>query len=205
VVCEGPTEIGCLRAYDLYRFDANNTPVWSLATAYLNCGGAGNIKSVAPKLAALGYRTAVLCDKDAPDQLGASDAEALKRGGILVAQWKEGNSTERQLFAELPWENVPALLLEIGQNHDTLTHDVIVDSIIKDSRVAALNLPATPESWPESPELRRAIGGLAHERGWIKRIDYARKAFQFALPSLSEDGMIKIRLASLWSWIQRHE
>ncbi len=40
ICCEGPTEVGCLRAYDVYRFDENNPPVWSLATSYLNCGGA---------------------------------------------------------------------------------------------------------------------------------------------------------------------
>ncbi len=205
VACEGPTEIGCLRAYDLCRLDANDAPVWSLATAYLNCSGAGNIKSIAPKLAGLGYQTAVLCDNDAPDQLSASDVAALSRGGILVAQWDEGNSIEQQLFAELPWENVPAVLIEIGRNHDSLTYTVIVDSIIKNSRVAEFNLSAIPESWPESVELRGVIGALAHERGWIKRIDYAQKAFQFALPLLSEGGTIKSRLASLWRWIQQHE
>ena len=38
VGCEGPTEIGCLRAYDLYRFDKHNPPIWSLGTSYGNCG-----------------------------------------------------------------------------------------------------------------------------------------------------------------------
>jgi putative ATP-dependent endonuclease of the OLD family len=46
VGCEGLTEIGCLRAYDVYRFDENNPPVWSLATSYLNCGGAPKIRPV---------------------------------------------------------------------------------------------------------------------------------------------------------------
>jgi putative ATP-dependent endonuclease of the OLD family len=50
VACEGLTEIGCIRAYDTYRFDENNPPVWSLATSYFDCGGAGQIKSVCPKL-----------------------------------------------------------------------------------------------------------------------------------------------------------
>ncbi|TKB87868.1 MAG: DUF2813 domain-containing protein, partial [Nitrospira sp.] len=62
VACEGLTEIGCLRAYDLYRWDENSPPVWSLATSYFNCNGGGNIKLVCPKLLQLGYRTAVVCD-----------------------------------------------------------------------------------------------------------------------------------------------
>ncbi len=34
--CVGVTEIGCLRAYDVYRFDGSDPPVWSLATSYMN-------------------------------------------------------------------------------------------------------------------------------------------------------------------------
>ncbi len=34
VGCEGPTEIGCLRAYDVVCFDENSPPVWSLAVRH---------------------------------------------------------------------------------------------------------------------------------------------------------------------------
>jgi len=53
VACEGATEIGCLRAYDLFRFRADSPPVWSLATAYFDCGGASRIKPVCSKLVEL--------------------------------------------------------------------------------------------------------------------------------------------------------
>ena len=39
IACEGPTEIGCLRAYDVYRFTEKRTPVWSLATSYFDSRG----------------------------------------------------------------------------------------------------------------------------------------------------------------------
>ncbi|MCK1712959.1 MULTISPECIES: hypothetical protein [unclassified Bradyrhizobium] len=48
------TEIGLLRAYDMFRFDGNNAPVWCLAIAYFNCDGASKIKPNAERLAALG-------------------------------------------------------------------------------------------------------------------------------------------------------
>ncbi len=63
IACEGPTEIGCPRAYDRHRFEGGSTPVWSLATSYFNAGGGGQIKVVCPILQALGYRTAAFCDK----------------------------------------------------------------------------------------------------------------------------------------------
>ena len=204
VACEGPTEIGCLRAYDRHRFEGGSTPVWSLATSYFNAGGGGQIKVVCPKLLALGYRTAAFCDNDAQDQLSDAEAAQLRASGIHVCQWDAGNSTERQLFHDLPWAHIPGLLTTITTNHRTLDQATVIDCIIKDSRVAAQNLAADPAAWPESAILRQVMGDLAHDRHWIKSIGYAAHAFQFALPLLPGTSVIKSRLSLLWDWVQ-HE
>lgn len=205
VACEGLTEIGLLRAYDNYRFDENNAPVWSLATAYFNCGGSSKIKSDADSLAALGYRTAVLCDSDAPLHLSDDDVAQLKANGVHVTQWEPGNATEHQLFAELPWNALPVLLTGIADNHDSVEAASMIDSIIKEPRLAALNLASDPNAWPDVPLLRKVIGDAAHGQKWLKRIDYARKAFAYALPLLPDSGPLKIRLAALWDWVQQNE
>lgn len=205
IACEGLTEIGCLRAYDTYRFDAANAPVWSLATSYFNCGGASEIKSVCPQLIALGYETAALCDNDAPTQLSDADIQNLTAAGAHVCQWDDGNSTERQLFAEFPWERLPAFLTAISENHDTLEHATIIDCVRTSAGVAGHNLDADPTTWLENPALRKVIGDVAHEHKWIKRIDYAEKAFTLALPLLSDAGVLKTRLGVLWDWLQRNE
>lgn len=203
--CEGPTEVGCLRAYDVYRFDENNPPVWSLATSYLNCGGVSRIKSVCNQLITLGYHTAVLCDNDAPDQLTAADIQELQDAGAHICQWDNGNSTERQIFADLPWENIQAFLESICNSHDTLECATVTDSIVRESQLQAQNLDSNPALWQESPVLRQVMGDLANRGKWIKRIDYAEKAFAFALPLLPEESILKSRLAALWSSIQRNE
>ena len=205
VCCEGSTEIGCLRAYDIDRFDENNPPVWSLATSYLNCGGASKIKLVCDKLLALGYHCAVLCDNDAPTQITASDIQTLQNAGAHICQWDNDNSTERQLFTDLPWQNIPALLQTICDCHDTLEHATVVDSIIKDPRIQPLGFCNDPVIWPESQILRQVMGDLANKREWIKRIDYAENVFNFALPHLLNTSVIKSRLDALFSWIQRNE
>lgn len=205
VACEGVTEIGLLRAYDTYRFDEDNPPVWSLATAYFNCDGASKIKPNARQLTALGYRTAVLCDSDAPEHLSRGDIADLKAKGVHVTEWEPGNATEHQLFAELPWRHVPTLLTDISINHDSIELSSMVDAITKEPRVAALNLANDPQRWPDTPPLRKVLGDLAHQQKWIKRLDYSRKAFEFALPHLLDDGVLKTRLALLWDWVQSHE
>lgn len=203
--CEGATEVGCLRAYDVYCFDENNPPVWSIATSYLNCGGASRIKPICEKLLILGYHTAALCDNDAPTQITAVEIQNLQDAGAHICQWDENNSTERQLFADFPWQHMPALLQTICDSHDTLEYATLVDSIVTEPRVQAQNLGNNPSLWPESQMLRQIMGDLAHKGKWIKRIDYAEKVFIFALPYLTETSVIKSRLRDLFSWIQRNE
>jgi hypothetical protein len=202
VACEGATEIGCLRAYDLFRLDAKDPPVWSLSTSYFNCGGASSIASTCPQLVKLGYQTGVLCDNDAPDQLSADHVTALRAAGVHVCQWEKGCSTEEQLLAELPWDQVSALLHLISDGHDTLEHDTIIDAIRTDTRLAALALAENPAAWPEGALIRQVIGKLAKDRNWIKRIDYTQKAFTFAFPHLPDGGVLMTRLDALWQWIQ---
>jgi hypothetical protein len=205
VGCEGPTEVGCLRAYDVFRFDKKSPPVWTLATSYLNCGGASRIKPIGQQLIALGYQTAVLCDNDAPDQFNEVDIHALRDAGAHICQWDSGNSTECQLFADLPWGNIPELLDTICNSHDTLELATVIDSITKEPRVVEQDLGTDPAVWPESQVLRKVMGDLANNVKWIKRIDYAEEVFNFSLLLLPDTSVIKTRLGELWSWIQRNE
>lgn len=157
------------------------------------------------QLIALGYHTAVLCDNDAPNQFTAADIQGLRDAGAHICQWDNGNSTESQIFVDLPWQNIPALLDTICGSHDTIEHATVIDSIAKEPRVQALNLDNDPALWPESPVLRQVMGDLANKGKWIKRIDYAEKVCAFALPLFPEASILKSRLAALWSWIQRNE
>ena len=205
IACEGPTEIGCLRAYDIYRFDSTNVPVWSLATSYFNCVGAGKIKSVCPKLLRLGYETAAFCDNDDQTQISDTDVQNLQDKGVYVCQWEKGNSIEHQLFADIPWVVLPTLLTAISDNHDTLELASVLECIRKSSTVSDLNLSEKPGEWPDIGTLRRTIGELANKGKWIKRVDYAEKAFRLVLPLLPDTSIVKTRLAALWEWIQRNE
>ncbi|MCH7881758.1 MAG: hypothetical protein IIB69_09355 [Proteobacteria bacterium] len=173
-----------------------------MATSYFNCCGISQVKPVCPKLVDLGYKTAVLCDNDAPDQLSEQDVHDLRDKGIHVCLWEQSNSTENQLFHDLPWQHVSALLATICENHDTLELASIDDSIRKDTRVSGQNLSADPADWPEGPVLREVMGDLANSGSWIKRMDYAGKAFQFALPLLPDASTLKSRLDALWNWIR---
>lgn len=204
IACEGVTEIGCLRAYDLYRFESGDLPAWSLATSYFNAGGGGQIKIVCPMLHGLGYRVAAFCDNDAQDQLSDAKVNKLREQGVHVCQWDSGNSVEQQLFTDMPWLQVPNLLKEIANNHGTLEYFSIIDLVIKDSRLIDLGLARDPTRWIENDDLRRVMGELVKTKKWIKTTRAAAYVFKFALPLLDEKSVIKSRLGALWDWMQ-HE
>ena len=134
IACEGPTEIGCLRAYDNYRFDENNAPVWSLCNFVFQLRWDGTDKDGHLAADLMGYNTAILCDNDAPEQLTPEDIQAVRTAGAHICQWEDRNSTEHQLFADLPWQHIAALLANIAENHDTLELASIIDVIRKEPR-----------------------------------------------------------------------
>lgn len=202
IICEGITEIGCLRAYDLFRFNRSDPAIWSLATSYLDCGGANKIKRTCEKFISLGYKTAVFCDNDAPDQISEEDIRSLREAGAHICQWDSGKSTERQLFSDTPWQYIPDLLQAICASNDSLEHAEILNSIITDSRIQPRSLGSESASWPDLAILRQVMGDLAHSGKWIKRIAYAQEVFTFALPNLPIDSTIRSRLNALYSWIQ---
>jgi hypothetical protein len=105
----------------------------------------------------------------------------------------------------LPWEHIPSLLKTISDCHDTLEYATVIDCIVKDPRVQAQRIGNDPAVWQESIVLRQAMGDSANKGKWIKRIDYAEKTFEFALPLLPETSILKLQLAALWSWVQRNE
>ena len=201
VACEGPTEIGCLRAYDIYKFKGKSMPVWSLSTSYFNSGGASRIKPACQQLVKLGYQVAVLCDNDAPDQLSEEDVEYLIKSGVHIFRWNLGNSTENQLFYDCPWSEIPKLLDTMISNHDTIESATVINSIKKDDRISGQDLDDDPAKWAESFDLREVIGCQVRKHGLIKRIDYAEKAFGSVL-SLLKETVLMSQLDKLWNWMQ---
>ncbi len=109
------------------------------------------------------------------------------------------------MFAELRWEDVPRLLTNIARDHDSMELASMVNAITREPSVADLNLANDARRWSDTPVLRKVLGHLAHQQKWIKRVDYARKVFEFALPQLPDNGVLKTRLASLWNWVQSDE
>ena len=209
VVCEGPTEIGSLRALDEYKVsNEGSIPVWSLNTSYFNAAGIGNVVPASLALKELGYQVAVLCDNDEPDQFSVNDIKKLQDADVKVFCWNNGNSIEQQLFNDLNWNDLSGILECIAGVHDSKNKESLIQSV----QDKVHDLPKDFNQWLESNDLRKAIGLAAagkkdqtnknNKNAWFKRIDYSEAVFTYAIPRLASDRMMKIKFEELWEWIQ---
>jgi putative ATP-dependent endonuclease of the OLD family len=209
IVCEGATEIGCLRALDQCKIkDDDGIPVWTLNTAYFNAGGIGNIKKNAIALNNLGYKVAVFCDNDEPDQFSGKDKLELENVGIKVICWDEGNSIEQQLFFDLKWLCVLGFFDELSKIHDSKDKMALIQSV--QSKMDGLKDDYA--TWIESDDLRKTIGIVAagknqngiqdSKKAWFKRINYAEAVFRYAIPQLISKKTMMKSLDALWGWVQ---
>jgi len=151
---------------------------------------------------------AVFCDNDEPQLFSETEKIELEQAEITVIQWDKGNSTEQQIFSDIPWEYVPAFIGVIIDNRDFLEIGNLINAV-KGNLPDSVSLSSDPSEWTDSDFLRAALGKTAKEhrvndkdKGWIKRIDCAEKAFEFLLPKLPPTTSTRTKLQALWHWIQ---
>ena len=62
------------------------------------------------------------------------------------------------------------------------------------------------EKWPESAELRTAIGSAAKKAGWFKDTTRGDQWFKVVSPVFTEAAFLKkdsaVKLGTLWTWVE---
>ena len=163
IVCEGKTEKGICRALDNFRIKEGKSNLSSLEVVY-TLGEGSNLIDRALKLKALGLDVCVFSDSD-NDSVNQGK-ELLKQNGIEIFDWDEGNSTEQQVFLDLPWEAVKELI--------SFAEEECSESSVRDSVSAQLNMSSNQlgDDWKEqdTPEFRDALGNAAKTNKWFKNI-----------------------------------
>lgn len=197
IVCEGATEVGFLRGFDDYKVFKGSDPFSYHGVAFLNAGGASNVKGLAKAFKGLGYDVAVLADADAPKLFSPADEEELKKLKVNVYAWSDTLSLEERAFQDLPWPNVVASLKLAQDDLKFPVYDNVRSKLQKD-------LDKDLNKWVESPELKTAIGRAAKDSSWFKDITRGDKWFSTISPAFADIDFSKkdtaVKLASLWTW-----
>ncbi len=164
IVCEGKTEIGICRALNDFRIKNKRKNLASIDVVY-TLGGGENFLDRSLKFKSLELDVCVLCDSDVKTINNRKDE--LKEKEINVFDWDEGNSTEDQVFNDLPWEAIKKLMGYVeslpGNSSDSIRNSL-------ESKMGG-NLD---ENWKETdtPEIRKALAETAKDKKWFKRIDH---------------------------------
>lgn len=163
LVCEGPTEVGIIRAVDDH-WATTSEPLASRGALPLDGEG-----STAPKrakqLKTLGYEVMIFGDSDGSI---ATEAANLRQDGIPVTLWPGCVCTEQPLFNDLPWSGVQELLQVVLQDREEQSIRDQVSARIPAGAIIDLTGPIT--AWPDTTVLRDALGRTAGKTGWYKQL-----------------------------------
>jgi len=169
LICEGPTEVGIIRALDDH---------WATTAEPLACRGALPLDgegSTAPKRARelhkLGYDVMIFSDSDSSI---AAEAATLAQECIEVTMWAGSVCTEQQLFNDLPWQGVKELLAIVLQDRDEQSIRNQVTARIPTGTTLDLTLPVL--EWTDRPALREVLGRTAGHAGWYKQLHLGEEA-----------------------------
>lgn len=203
VVCEGKTEIGFIRALDTFLSITMNCRM-----AYKGIGTAdgdgSSIFKCADMLRSCGYEICLFMDSDLQDE----EAEKVQQRayGVSVFDWDSSNAFEEQIFLDVPFSAVTALL------------SIAVDEYGLDSVKSRLESSGIPFNViddnislsVDDPVVRKNLGTLAKKKRveWYKRIDLGEAVGNTVFRSWSEVGTTtKLRkvVEDLIAWVTKND
>lgn len=180
VVCEGATEVGFLRGLDNLWVGSGLNPMSYLGAVLLDARGASKVKGLAIGFRALHYDVCAVVDGDAPNDFSPQDAKDLIDQTIKVVMWSDQLSLEQRAMLDLPWASVLASV-KLAQDLGLSVRDNVRSKLD-----VALDLDIM--KWPDSPELRKAIGAAAKAKSspWFKSISDAQSWFEAIAPAFDD-------------------
>lgn len=200
IICEGATEIGFCRAVDKH-YESTQGKTMSFADCAYVDGGGDNLFDRAKEMVPYFDKVCILMDSDPePSKKDAYNAKKteLKELGIEIFDCEEGYNIESQVFKNISWEGVQALLSYVSKEHNKTTEQILHAVQSKDSSIHDLSTDSTT--------LRKALSKIAVDSSWFKRIDRGEAMGDIVinkLPGLGDDSSIKKNIDGIISWINQ--
>lgn len=172
IVCEGASEIGLIRGFDLYFSQYSNISLQAAGVAFVNANGGSPDKCLyrAMAMRQLDYRVIAFIDNDKPAT--ASEVKRFEMMGGFLVTWREEQALEDVLFRAFSADTTDQLITYAIESSSL----EFVDENLKKCAVSPLTIQ---QIWDErnltgdySPEHRKLLGAAARlrNRGWFKSI-----------------------------------
>ncbi|MDR6831012.1 hypothetical protein J2W99_004764 [Bosea robiniae] len=199
VICEGASEAGLLRGFDLYLGDLKYKTLTASGIALVDAKGVSQIYARASAFKALGYRVAVLRDDDV--QPNAAEEEAFKKAGGAVFNWRAGCALEDELFLALSCEVAGKLL----QRAVALLDADAVDQHIRSASNGLHTLAQCSSAKTLDASLRRTLGAASRSRRdpWFKSVTRMESvARELVFPNWeAADEPFRATTKALYQWM----
>lgn len=173
IVCEGASEIGLVRGFDLYFSSQGHGSLQAFGAAFVNANGGSPDKCLQRALALrkLGYRVIAFIDNDkTPSQ---PEVDALEDLGGYVVTWRDSQALEDVLFRAFPVDVIDLLI-------STAVEYTSVEYMDENLRQCSKESPVTLQEIRDARDLaadysvdhRGLLGRAARvrKRGWFKSI-----------------------------------
>lgn len=187
IICEGPTEIGLLRAYENYLIKTNNDKCSFAYKKIAVINGEGTSASQrAYDLAACEYSTCLFVDSDRLDKWKVSESKLIGKS-VFIIRWQDGNNTEMQLFSDLPKNNIKSVV-DIVIKEEDIDEQSILQSINSGLKTKLTTLEGI-SSYPDEdlPTLRISVARSAKDNNWFKNITTGEALGEYLFNEILEE------------------
>lgn len=206
LVCEGATEIGFCRSINEYRIRHNKTSASCMGVRFADGTGNEMINYVLG-FKDLSYPTALFCDSDCVNINNRK--QEFRDLEINVIDSEDNCSIEQQVFKDVPWNVVKALIkiaIEKVIDDDGKTYEEAEKKIFDATNAQLDCRMAQMTNWyqNESDDLRTALGLAAKNKNWYKKQTYGERMGRCILTSysdLAESCRLKFIIDSISNWI----
>ena len=149
------------------------------------------------KLKKLGLSVCVFCDSDDDSSLKPTKDE-LEEAGIEIFDCDVGKAIEEQVFQDLPWDGIKRLISYVAKDNDKDINQLIQSIKSKYNYIFSDNF-----EYSDIPKTKQAIGEVAKDNRWFKRIDHGEILGLIIFECFEElnSKKIKNQLESLSNWI----
>jgi putative ATP-dependent endonuclease of OLD family len=164
VVCEGETEVGFCRALDMQWQEDKKTSYGELGIVPVDGDGSA-APANAKKLRRLDYNVLWFGDSDVVSE---DEVAEIKASGVQVLLWPGKHCIEQRVFSDLPWEGIQELVQRAFDLKDEQAVRGAAKSRFKKNPTL---IDADLKSWPDDPDLRKALASAAKNSRWYKTLD----------------------------------
>lgn len=195
IVCEGKTEIGICRAYDLWRIQNQHSNLACKDVVYVYAEGDNQFER-AKALNELGLNVLMLCDSD--KQENENKKTEFVNEGIKIIDCEKDLDIEHQIFKDVSWETI-LKTLDLGK-------------IIKSKDYIETKLKEADASYIgnvdifKSDEGRQKIANVVtlEHHAWFKSIRYGEQFGALVFDdfnNLTDESRLKKNFNDLSAWI----